>query len=188
MIELEEKMARLTAPAPDRMNPAQRRIYDEIMAGPRGTVPAPLTIWLHRPELADRAQRLGQYCRYETCLGPRLSELAIMITAAVWRSAFEWHAHEPHAREAGVAPEILEAIRTGREPAFAEEDEAALYAFVRSVHINRGVSDEVFARVKAALGDEGVVDLTGLLGYYTLISMTLNTFEIGAPDGSDPFA
>lgn len=181
-------MARLKAPEPEGMSAAQRKIYDEIRSGPRGTVPAPLTIWLHRPELADRAQRLGQYCRYETCLGPRLSELAIMITAAVWRSAFEWHAHAPHARDAGVDPAVLEAIRTGREPDFAEEDEAALYAFVRAVHLERRVADDVFERARAALGDEGVVDLTGLLGYYTLISMTLNSFEIGAPDGSDPFS
>lgn len=177
-------MPRLDPLDPDRMNPAQRRIHDAILAGPRGSVPAPLSIWLRRPELADRAQALGRYCRYETVLPPRLSELAILITAAFWRSGFEWHAHKPFALEAGLDPGVIEAIRQGQEPDFAHADEAALHAFARAVHERHRVPDAVYRRALDTLGEDGVVDLTGILGYYTLISMTLNIFEIPPGDGA----
>lgn len=179
-------MARLAPLNPNRMSAEQRRVHDAIAAGPRGSVPAPLSVWLRRPELADRAQALGQYCRYETSLSPRLSELAIMITAAAWRSDYEWRAHEPHALEAGLDSAVLDALKAGRAPTFARDDEAALYAFARALHQERRVPDDVYASATEALSEEGVVDLTGILGYYTLISMTLNAFEIPPGPGSGP--
>lgn len=177
-------MPRLEPLDPGQMSAEQRRIYDAIVAGPRGSVPAPLSIWLRRPGLAEHAQALGQYCRYDSSLPPRLSELAIMVTAAAWRSAYEWWAHEPHALKAGIAPAVLEALRQGREPPLERDDEAAVYAFARAVHHDRKVPDDVYRRAVEALGEEGTVDLTGILGYYSLISMTLNIFEVPPGDGS----
>jgi 4-carboxymuconolactone decarboxylase len=146
-------------------------------------------VWLTSPELADRAQQLGAFCRYGTVLPPRLSELAIITTGAFWKASFEWHMHAPIAIQEGISPEIVEAIRKEETPNFENDDERITYEFSRSVWQRRQVSDETYVRARDALGDRGVVDLVGLLGYYGLISMTINVFEIPVPDGSDiPFA
>lgn len=175
----------------EAMDEAQRRVTTAITAGRRGADGAqgPLRVWLHNPGLADRAQALGAYCRYETSLGPRLSELAIIVTAAHWRSGFEWHVHAPIALAAGVDPGVVEAIRTGASPAFAREDEAALHGFATELLDHRQVSNAAYARALKALGETGVIDLVGILGYYGLISMTINAFEIPVPPPEiDPFA
>lgn len=177
-------MARLAPPDPDRMDARQRDVCEAIRSGPRGGVRGPLALWLHRPELADRAQALGRYCRYDTLLAPRLSELAILTVARAWRAEYEWAAHAPIARAAGVPEAAIEAIRTGAEPAFENEDEAVVHAFARAAHQNRRVPDALYARAVAALGTPAVVDLVGLLGYYALISLTLNVFEVEPPEGA----
>ncbi len=176
-------MAKLLAPEPDQMSDHQRRVYDAIMAGPRGRVRGPLAVWLHRPGLAEHAQALGQYCRYDSSLPPRLSELAILTMAALWRSDFEWWAHQPIAVKAGITPEITECIRQGKTPNFVEQDEALVYEFIVSLVENRRVPDELYQRALRLLGEPSVVDLVGLAGYYTLISMTLNVFDIQPPEG-----
>lgn len=171
------------------LSPEQRRIYDEILAGPRGVVEGPLRVWLQSPPLADRAQALGAFCRYQTALPPRLSELAIITTGAIWKSGFEWAVHAPIAARAGIAPAAIEAIRRGETPSFEQEDEAAVHAFTRSLHINRRVDDATYRRLVSCLGVQGAVELVGIIGYYTLISMTINAFEVPLPEGSaDPFA
>jgi 4-carboxymuconolactone decarboxylase len=171
-----------------QMTPEQRAAHDAIVAGPRGSVPGPLRVWLVNPPLAEAAQRLGAYCRYGSHLPPRLSELAILITGAFWRSGYEWVEHLPIALRAGIDPAVAEAIRTGATPVFASEDEAALHAFAQELLRTRRVSDATYARAVAALGREGVVDLVGILGYYTLISLTINAFEVPLQDGaSEPF-
>jgi 4-carboxymuconolactone decarboxylase len=143
-------------------------------------------MWLHRPGLANRAQALGQYCRYDSSLSPRLSELAILLMARTWMSEFEWWAHKPIALKAGVAEDVVEAIRTGREPAFVKEDERVIHEFLTELHATRNVPDELYQRAMAVLGKDQVVDLVGLAGYYTLISMTINVFGVVPPDGSAP--
>ncbi|PLC49684.1 4-carboxymuconolactone decarboxylase [Pollutimonas subterranea] len=180
-------MAKLLAPEPDQMSEHQRRVYDAIMAGPRGRVRGPLAVWLHRPGLAEHAQALGQYCRYDSSLPPRLSELAILTMAALWRSDFEWWAHQPIAVEAGITPDITECIRLGGTPVFVEQDEALVYEFIGSLVENRRVPDELYQRAVHLLGEPSVVDLVGLAGYYTLISMTLNVFDIQPPEGESKF-
>lgn len=171
------------------MSADQRRVYDAIMAGPRGAVRGPLRIWLHNVELAENAQALGAYCRYGTSLPPRLSELAILITAASWRAGYEWHSHAPIAISAGLPEAVAEALRTGETPRFEREDEAAVHAFATELLEKRRVSDATWNRAQAALGSHAVLDLVGLLGYYALISMTLNAYEVAVPPGSpDPFA
>ncbi len=179
-------MSRIAPLDPDKLSLRQKEVFDAIASGPRGRVRGPLAVWLNRPELADRAQALGRYCRYDSCLPERLSELAILTTARVWNSEFEWAAHKPIALKAGVAPDIVEAIRTGKEPEFDRNDEAIVYRFSLMLHTRRKVSDAVYAEAIATLGEAAVVDLTGLLGYYTLISMTINVFELPPPDGRLP--
>jgi 4-carboxymuconolactone decarboxylase len=181
-------MARLPDIDIARLSPEQRQVHDAIVAGPRGKVEGPLRVWLTSPALAARAQELGAFCRFGTSLAPRLSELAILVTAAHWRAGFEWHAHEKFAREAGLSGTAIEAIKVGADPRFDNRDEAAVHAFARELLQSRRVSDATYARAVGALGTVGVVDLVGILGYYGLISMTINAFEVPAPDGPDPFA
>lgn len=177
---------RLEAPDPARYSPRQREIHDTIASGPRGGVRGPLAVWLHREDLAATAQALGRYCRYDTALGPRLSELAILVTARVFGSEYEWYAHKPPALAAGLAPEIVEAIREGRPPAFTDEAEEVVYEVSRAAHESRRVDDALYARAEKALGADRLVDLVGLLGYYTLISLTINVFRVSPPEGARP--
>jgi 4-carboxymuconolactone decarboxylase len=176
-------MKRIADLDPGHMTPAQRAVHDTIASGPRKGVRGPLAVWLHRPELARNAQALGQYCRYETSLPPRLSELAILVLAGVWRSEYEWFAHKPIALEAGVSPAVVEAIRTQAAPVFEKKDEAAVHVFLTTLHRDRKVSDTVYANAVEQLSEAGVVDLVGLAGYYTLISMTINVFQVTPPAG-----
>lgn len=180
-------MSRLPDLPYDRMDPEQRRIHDEIMAGPRGVVVGPLKVWLHSPALADRAQQLGAYARYHSALPPHLSELAILVTGRIWRAEFEWFSHVGPARDAGIPEAVIEAIRTGTEPPFEDDQSRMVYAVSCELHESRRLSAETYAQAEAALGDRMLVDLVGILGYYTLISMTLNAFEVATPDGSKMF-
>jgi 4-carboxymuconolactone decarboxylase len=173
---------------PEDLTPAQRKVHDAIVAGPRGRVVGPLRVWLMSPELAERAQELGAFCRFGTSLSPRLSELAILVTGAFWQAGFEWHAHAPIALKAGIAADAIEAIRLGQEPKFAREDEQAVYQFSRELWNKRLVSDATYQRLAGLLGANTVVELVAILGYYGLISMTINAFEVPLPQGADqPF-
>jgi len=182
-------MARVPDLDVERMSAEQRRVYDAIASGPRGAVQGPLRVWLQSAEFADRAQALGAFCRFGTSMPPRLSELAILVTGAFWRARFEWFAHAPIAIEAGLEAAVVEAVRTGKTPNFSRKDEAAVHAFARELTEGRKVSDATYACAVDALGAKAVVELVGILGYYTLISMTLNAFEVPLPPGeADPFA
>jgi 4-carboxymuconolactone decarboxylase len=173
---------------PEDLTPEQRKVHDAIVAGPRGKVVGPLRVWLSSPELAERAQELGAFCRFGTSLPPRLSELAILVTGAFWKAGFEWHAHAPIAMMAGVPADAVEAIRLGKAPKFAREDEEVVYAFSRELWTKRRVSDSTYQRTALLLGTNTVVELVAILGYYGLISMTINTFEVPLPQGADqPF-
>jgi 4-carboxymuconolactone decarboxylase len=181
-------MPRLTDLDETRLSPTQQRIFDAIRSGPRGVVEGPLRVWLTSPGLADTAQALGAFCRYDTSLPPRLSELAILVTGAFWTSGFEWAIHAPIARKAGLADEVIERIRTGQAPDFIHQDEAIVYAFATELHRGHKVHPATYARAIAAFGEKAVVELVGILGYYTLISMTINAFEVPLPAGApDPF-
>src|SRR3546814_332556 len=177
-------MANLLPPDPANMSYHQRRVYDAIMSGPRGRVRGPLAVWLHRPGLAEHAQALGQYCRYDSSLSPRLSELAILTMAAWWRSSFELWAHQPIGVKAGLDAGVTEQIRLGDTPAFEQADESVVYRFVRALLETRQVPDTLYQEAVQVLGTDGVVDLVGIAGYYSLISMTINVFDIPPTDGS----
>ena len=171
-------MARLKTVENKDMTERQRQINEEIVSGPRGQVRGPLAIWLYRPELADRAQKLGRYCRYNTSLEPRLSELAILTTARIWDAAFEWQAHVPHALSGGVDSLVIDSLSADQTPDFANEDEEIVYRVTREINTTRQLSDETYNQAIKILGIEATVDLIGLLGYYALISMTIKAFNI----------
>jgi len=171
-------MSRLRPLDTAALDARQRAVHDAIAAGPRGGVRGPLAVWLRAPDFADVAQKLGEHCRYRTALDPRLSELAILVTARHWQAGYEWHAHVPHALKAGLAQEIVTAIEQRISPVFARGDERIVYDFAVAVHESGRVPDTLYAEAVAAFGEAAVVELVGVLGYYTLVAMTLNVFEI----------
>jgi 4-carboxymuconolactone decarboxylase len=179
----DQKLPRMRTLALEQMDAQQRRIYDEIAAGPRGGVPGPLAVWIQSPGLADTAQRLGQFVRYESALPPRLSELAILVTGRCWEAEYEWWVHRPIAEEAGLDTSVIDAILNRQTPEFSQADERVIYEFATELHRGRRVSDATYAEALELLGDRGVVDLVGICGYYTLIAMTLNVFEVPLPEG-----
>lgn len=168
------------------MTADQRRVYDAIVAGPRGKVEGPLRVVLHQPTLADAWQALGAELRFRTSLAPRLSELVILIVARHWTSQFEWYSHEPIARQAGVADDAIAALRAGREPAFAADDQQIVYDFVTELLRDHAVGEVSYQRALDHLGTVGVVELTALVGYYVMVAMTLNAHEIDLPAGATP--
>ncbi|NYT78646.1 carboxymuconolactone decarboxylase family protein [Alcaligenaceae bacterium] len=177
-------MPRLTMPDPSSFTTHQKRVHDAIASGPRGRVRGPLAVWLNRPGLAEHAQALGQYCRYDSSLSPRLSELAILIMAVYWRAEFEWWAHKPIALDAGITQHVADALLMGSASIpFERNDEQIVHAFLTKLLQDRHVPNELYQDAVKTLGQDQVVDLVGLAGYYTLISMTLNVFEIGLPEG-----
>jgi 4-carboxymuconolactone decarboxylase len=177
-------MPRIALPTIDTMTAVQLQAYDAIVAGRRGRAPAPFLVWLRSPELASRAQKLGEFVRYETTLAPRLSELAILVVASFWGSEYEWAIHQAEALKAGLSPRVVDDLAHQRVPSFERGDEQAVFDFATSLCHARSVPDAAFQRAVAEIGEQGVVELVGVLGYYTLISMTLNAFEIGPPDHS----
>ena len=181
-------MPRLPDLDPAALDADQKRVYDAIISGPRGRVEGPLRVWLTSPAFAERAQALGAYCRFGSFLPPRLSELAILVTGAHWQAGFEWFAHAPIAIAAGLEPAIVEAIRKGEDPSFTKDDEQAVYQFSRELITQRRVSQATYDFAARLFDRRGLVDLVGILGYYALISMTINAFEVPIPDsGEDPF-
>ena len=178
-----DKHPRLDALDPADLTHEQREVYDRITAGPRGAVAGPLRVWLHNPQLADRAQALGQYARYDTCLAPVLSELAILVTARIWSSGFEWAHHAPIALAAGLPAAVVAAIAVAEVPSFADEMQKATFCFAVELHRDRQVSAATHEVANELLGQQAVLDLVAICGYYTLISMTINVYEIAEGDG-----
>lgn len=168
---------------PEDMTADQRRVAEAAASGKRGRIPAPLRAWLHSPELGDRAQRLGEFLRYDTSLGPYLSELAILVTARVWTSHYEWYAHKREGLKAGIDPAIVSAIAKRETPVLTDSKAQLVYDYATTLHTTHRVPPAMHAAAVAALGEAGAVELVGLLGYYTLVAMTLNAFEIGLPEG-----
>ena len=177
---------RLPAIAESALTPEQRSLMSAIASGPRGTfkMSGPFFCYLHAPGFGELAQKLGAYCRFGTSIAPRLTEFAILTTAHLWKAHYEWAAHEPQALKAGVKPATIEALRTGREPSSAPKDERAIYAFIKEVYATRRASDRTYKAVQAVLGDAGMVELVGLLGYYAMVAMTLNVFRMPVPEGT----
>jgi 4-carboxymuconolactone decarboxylase len=172
----------------DQLTADQKSAWDEVVAGARKKMHGPFFIWLHSPELLSRGQNLGLYARFQSSLPQRLSELCILMMAAHWKAAGEWVDHAPIAKELGVDAEALEALRRGLPAKFKNADEAAAYDLAQELLNKRDVSDATYARVKAVLGERGILDLVAVLGYYGLIAMSMKTFALKPDDVADPFA
>jgi len=179
-------MQRLPMLEPSEMSAQQTAACEAARAGPRGKIPAPMIAWLRNPELARRAQDLGALLRFDTSLTPRLTELAILVCARHWTSHHEWTAHKKLALQAGLDPAAIDAIADRREPAFSEVKEKTVYAISREVLSCGRLSSTHYTEGLQALGERGLVELVAILGYYCLVSLTLNCFEIGLPASRAP--
>jgi 4-carboxymuconolactone decarboxylase len=175
---------RFPALAESEMSEAQRTVYRDIAAGPRGGVRGPFNALLRSPELADRAQKLGEWVRFNSSLPERLKEFAILVTARYWSAQYEWHSHHAHALKAGLDPRLAAELALGKRPSGMTEEEAAVHDFCKQLHENKAVDDATYARVVKCFGERGAVDLIGVIGYYTLVSMILNVDRVPLPDGA----
>jgi len=179
-------MTRTPFLTPEQMDPEQRRVFDDIVRT-RGTwLNGPYAPLLHSPELADKAQLFGELVRYRTSLAPRLSELAIIVTARHWDCQFEWFQHEKIARKEGISSAICEAIAKGVRPELPDEADALVYDFASQLLATHFVSEATYARTSALLGVKGAVELVAVIGYYSFIAMTLNAHEVPLPTGAAP--
>lgn len=172
---------RLPPISPEKWDEAQRRYAQEIIDGPRGELISPFVPLLRSPELMAHAQRMGEYLRYRSALGLRLSELAILIVARQWSQDVEWAIHEPIARREGISGATIEAIANARRPTGLPEDEAVVHAFCMQLHETKTVDDPTWARAVGVLGEQGAVDLLGMNGYYTFLAMVMNAARTPAP-------
>jgi 4-carboxymuconolactone decarboxylase len=177
---------RLPALSLDNLSLEQQALVEAIRSGPRGRFhnEGPFAVYLHAPGYGKLAQALGGYLRYHTSLPPRLKEFAILCTAQHWKAQYEWHAHAPMAADAGVKATAIRNLKAGRPAKSAARDEMAIYAFVKELYAKRRVSSAAYARLHKLIGDTGMVELVGILGYYALISMTLNVFRMPLPEGA----
>ena len=180
------------AAAQDRMPPipadtltaAQQAAIAEFKAARSVDISGPFVPLLRSPEAMTRTRALGDYMRYRSALPPRLSEFVILLTARQWTQNYEWNAHAPIAREAGLSGEIIAAIAEGRRPSRMAADEEVLYTLHDELHRTHAVSDATYARAVAAFGEHGVVDALGITGYYTLLAMVMNTARTPMPPGA----
>ena len=182
---------------PEQMNAEQKKLFETIVSGPRAQnyggeaakrvlSGGPFNAWMRSPEAGLKLQDVGAHIRFKSSLPKHLNELAILVTAREWTSQYEWYAHKALALKAGLDAKIIDAIAAGKRPEGMKEDEAAIYDFCIQLHRNRKVDDAAFNRVKALFGEQGVIDLVVVSGYYVAVSMTLNVAQVPVPDGSTP--
>src|SRR5215831_5904759 len=178
---------RFTTLTPETMNADQKRVADAIQSGPRGAgVRGPFNALLRSPELCDLVQRVGAYVRFGTSIPQRLNEMAIIMAGRKWTAQYEFYAHRQLALDAGLSPAIADAIAANQRPMSMAKDEETVYDFVSELLATGRVSDSTFQRVNDAFGERGVVDLVGAVGYYSLVSMTLNVAQVPLPAGVTP--
>lgn len=171
--------------APEKMTPEQKAIADTIMST-RGSMNGPFYAWLRDPALADRLEKTGEQIRFHSSLPHALNEFAILITARHWSSQFEWYAHYPLAMKAGLEAPVADDLANGVRPRGMSDEEAIVYDFSTALHRSGTVDDDLYARALAKFGEQGVIDLIAVNGYYDLVSMTLGVARVGLPDGTAP--
>lgn len=192
-------MARLEPLVPDGLDPEQQALFEAITTGKRsrdrspndflladGGLRGPFNPWLYAPGIGQPAHRLGEAVRYGTTLPPRLRELAILTVAAFWRADYEWWAHSRTGVDAGLAEKTIAAVKENRLPEDATADEKAVHRFACELLKKKRLTDDAYREALALLGERGTVELVTLLGYYTLVSMTLNAFRVAMPQGETP--
>jgi len=178
------KAARIPLLAAGEMTPDQRKLYDAVVAGPRGEMIGPLRAAIHSPELATLWSQFGEFLRFRTCLPKRLNELAIVVTGRRWTSQVEWWVHARACVAAGVPQAAVDAIGALQSPRFTDTVDLEVYEFARLLQHTGQVPDAVHAAVKDRWGTRGVVELTAVIGYYTMVSMTLNAHLLPLPEGA----
>jgi 4-carboxymuconolactone decarboxylase len=178
-------MARLDHLKAEELTPEQQRIAAEI-ASTRTRVGGPFGIWLRTPAIADAANRLGQTLRRDGKLDKRLFELAVLMMVRDWDAQYAWHVHDAAGRAAGLSDDVIAAIRERRMPQFAEADEHLIYDVIGELLQTKAVSDATYRRAVDALGLELFIELIAVAGFYTMVAMTLNAFQVDTPDGSKP--
>lgn len=167
----------------DKMTPAQKKAAAEIAAGPRKEVKGPFVALLRSPEFMSRVQKVGEYIRYICPLDKRINEFAAIIAARHLNQQFEWWAHYRQAVEAGLKREIADAVGEGRRPTGMAEDEEIVYDLITEVLRNNGASDPTYARAVAKFGEQNLIDLLGVVGYYALLAIVMNVARTGVPEG-----
>ena len=172
--------------SPEEMTAEQKRVAQAIASGPRGGVRGPFPALLRSPELADRIRHLGDYIRFESALAPPLRELAILLVARFWSAHYEWHAHQQAALKAGMNPDIPEAIAQGRRPTSLSSDENLIYDFFSQLLTKKDVADATYEAAIERFGEKSVVELICTAGYYSFISLILNTNRTPVPEGGKP--
>lgn len=181
-------MSRVPEVRPETMTEAQRSVAQEIVSGPHARIVGPYHAWLQSPELARRVRSLSEFIRFKTSLPPRLSELAILISGRYWKAEFEYYAHARLAKKAGLEDAVIAAIATQRRPAFKQRDEEIVYDFCTELYETRRVSDATYQRALDALGLTAIVEIVATAGYYSMVSLTLNAFQVPLPPGEpSPF-
>lgn len=164
------------------MTEAQRKAADEMIAGPRKGVMGPFIPLLRSPELMDRLQKVGEYLRFQSSLGQGISEFIMLIVSRAWTQQFEWFVHVPLGRKAGIAEDTIVALAEGRRPAAMSEAEAVAYDFCDELLRTKGVCDTTYRRAVAAFGERGVIDMLGVAGYFTTVSMVMNVAHTPPPE------
>ena len=168
----------------DMMTAAQRKAADELAAGPRKGVKGPFIPLLRAPELMDRLQKVGEYLRFQSSLEPRIGELVMLIVSREWTQQFEWSVHVPLGQKAGLSEEIVRAIADGRRPNGMKSDEETVYDFCDELLRTKGVCDFTYQRAVVAFGEHGVIDILGVAGYFTTVSMVMNVAHTPAWDAT----
>jgi 4-carboxymuconolactone decarboxylase len=185
---VEDQGARIPLLDVEDMNAEQRRLHDSVVSGPRGQMIGPLRAAIHSPELASAWSALGEFLRYRTCLPPRLNELAIIVTGRRWTAQVEWWVHVRAAVAAGVSQEIVDAIAALESPDFDDAAEFEVYEFTRALQQTGRVPAATYDAVLRRWGARGAVELTAVIGYYTMVSQTLNAHQLPLPEGATGLA
>jgi 4-carboxymuconolactone decarboxylase len=169
----------------DKLTEAQKKAIAEFKAARSADISGPFVPLLRSPEVMNRARAMGDYLRYKSALPPRLSEFVILMTARRWTQQYEWNAHQPLALQGGLSADIVKAIADGRRPERMADDEDVVYTLWDEVQRN-SVSDATYARAVAKVGEQGVIDVVGITGYYTMLAMVMNTAQTPLPPGVKP--
>jgi 4-carboxymuconolactone decarboxylase len=170
----------------DKMSAAQKNAAAELSAGPRGGLNGPFVPLLRSPEFMSRLQRMGEYLRYNSSLGPKLNEFVILLTAREWTQQYEYSVHAPLAVKAGLKPEIVAAVTQGRRPQSMAVDEEIVYDFCAELREHRSVSDATYTRAVDRFGEQGVIDMTGVVGYYSMLAMIMSVARTPVDAGTPP--
>ena len=183
-------MGRLVRRTLTEMSEEQQQLFGQIAENRKGVedghIGGPFDAWILNPDTGRRLNQLGGALRFRSTIPRRYVELAILYTGQLWQAQYEWYAHEPMARDAGLPEAVIEALKVGERPEFTDEGDEVAWNLCRVLHDDRKVDDATFARTAEVFGEAGVQDLVTACGFYTLVSMTLNTFEVDLPAGATP--